>query len=180
MTGTLLHAGETQTLDDGYLSKLRTEAARNHPSAVAGIYEAQAAAHEARAVRLWSDSMLGAGFMGAEQMMRTDDGDVMIGLEQALPKPGMFAAERAKMDAMQRAEKENASASAIAAGAQAARAEFARITHVNPNVRAMREMAADANADARIAARERLPEVAVGAAIHTSKSCQEYRTARKS
>ena len=43
-----------------------------------------------------------------------------------------------------------------------ARAEIARIPHANPKVRAMREMAAAAQADTRIANRERLPEVAVG------------------
>jgi outer membrane protein TolC len=43
-----------------------------------------------------------------------------------------------------------------------ARSEIARIPHANPKVRAMREMAAAANADTRIADRERLPEVAVG------------------
>jgi outer membrane protein, heavy metal efflux system len=43
-----------------------------------------------------------------------------------------------------------------------ANAEVARIPHANPKVRAMTEMAAAANADTRIAHRERLPEVAVG------------------
>ena len=261
MAGTLLHAGESQTLDDGLLSRLRAEAAHNHPSAMAGKDRAMAAGHEARAVRLWNDPMFGIGFMGATEMMRMNDGDVMIGFEQALPKPGMFAAERAKMDAMQRAQTENASASTLDAGAQAARAaielaladesitlqqaqvdwlaamtenarqmaadpmasgtdalrmetelarerqmldaarrtregyartlnlvlgralespwpvlklpanpppvpvavaEVARIPHANPKVRAMREMVSAANADTRIADRERLPEIAVG------------------
>jgi outer membrane protein TolC len=43
-----------------------------------------------------------------------------------------------------------------------AAAEIARIPHANPKVRAMREMANAAQADTRIADRERLPEVAVG------------------
>jgi outer membrane protein TolC len=261
LTGTLLHAGEPRFLDEGYLSELRGEAARNHPAALAGKARASAASHEARAVRLWNDPMLGVGFMGAQQMMRADEGDVMIGLELALPKPGMFAAERAKMEAMQRAEVENATSNKNDAGAQAARAaielaladesvalqqaqvnwlsamaknarqmaadpmgggtdalrmetelareqlmldaarrtrdgyaqslnlmlgrsidspwpvlrlpvdpppvpvasaEVARIPYVNPKVRAMREMTSAANADARIADRERLPQVAVG------------------
>jgi outer membrane protein TolC len=261
VAGGLLHAAESRQLDDGFLSGLRHEAARNHPSAVAGKNRAQAAAHEARGVRLWNDPMLGLGFMGATEMMRMDDGDVMIGFEQALPKPGMFAAERAKMEAMRRAEAENSVSSADAAGAEAAKAaielaladesitlqhaqvdwmaatvenakqmaadpmgnstdalrmetelakekqmlaaarrnregfarllnitlgrpldspwpvlklpaepppvpvakaEVARIPHANPKVRSMKEMAAAANADTRIADRERLPEVAVG------------------
>lgn len=261
VAGSLLHAGESRLLNDGLLSEVRAEAARAHPSAVAGKHRAQAAAHEARGVRLWNDPMFGIGFMGANEMMRMDDGDVMVGFEQALPKPGMFAAERSKMEAMQRAEFENSGGAALAAGAEAARAaielaladesitlqqaqidwmtkmvenarqmaadpmgsstdalrmetelakeqqmldaarrsresyarmlnitlgrpldspwpvlklpaapppvplakaEVARIPHANPKVRSMKEMAAAANADTRIADRERLPEVAVG------------------
>jgi outer membrane protein TolC len=261
VAGGLLHAAESRLLNDGLLSEVRSEAARAHPSAIAGKYKAQAAAHVARGVRLWNDPMLGVGFMGAEQMMRADDGDVMIGFEQALPKPGMFAAERAKMEAMRRAEIENSGNAALTAGAEAARAaielaladesitlqkaqidwmtaivenarqmaadpmgsstdalrmetelakeqqmldaarrsregyarllnitlgrpldapwpalklpaspppvpvataEVARIPYANPKVRSMKEMAAAANADTRIADRERLPEIAVG------------------
>ncbi len=261
VTGSLLHAGETQRLNDDFLSRIRSEAARTHPSAVAGKHLATAAAHDARAVRLWNDPMVGLGFMAAEKMMRMDDGDIMVGLEQALPKPGMFDAERRKMAAMGRAEVQNARTSSLAAGAEAARAaielaltdesislqqaqitwltamtenarqmaadpmgsstdalrmetelakeqqmldaarrsregyaqklnlalgrsldspwpvlklpatppavplaraEIARIPHANPKVRAMKEMAGAANAEVRIADRERLPEVAVG------------------
>ena len=261
VAGSLLHAGETQRLNDDFLSRIRSEAARTHPSAVAGKHLATAAAHDARAVRLWNDPMVGLGFMAAEKMMRRDDGDIMVGLEQALPKPGMFDAERRKMEAMGRADVQNARTSSLAAGAEAARAaielaladesvslqqaqitwltamtenarqmaadpmasstdalrmetelakerqmldaarrsregyaqklnlalgrsldspwpalelpatppavplaqaEIARIPHANPKVRAMKEMAGAANAETRIADRERLPEVAVG------------------
>jgi outer membrane protein TolC len=261
VAGSLLHAGETQVLTDGFLANVRSEAARTHPSAIAGKHKAAAALHDARSVRLWNDPMAGLGFMAAEKMMRADDGDIMVGIEQALPKPGMFAAERRKMEAMGRAETENARTSSLAAGAEAARAaielaladesitlqqeqlnwltamtenarqmaadpmgsstdalrmetelarenqmlaaarriregyagklnlalgrpldspwpalklpatpppvpiakaEIARIPHANPKVRAMKEMAGAANAEARIADRERLPEVAVG------------------
>lgn len=256
-----LVAGESRLLDRPLLSRLRLEAANKHPSAETGKHLAAAAGHEARAVRLWDDPMVGLGFMGAQEMMRADDGDVMVGFEQALPKPGMFDAERRRMEAMRRAEVENAGNAALVAGAEAARAaielaladesiglqqaqiewmtamvenakqmaadpmgsgtdalrmetelakeqqmldaarrsregfarklnltlgrplesgwpalklpatappvpiaraEIARIPHANPKVRAMREMAAAANAETRIADRERLPEVAVG------------------
>jgi outer membrane protein, heavy metal efflux system len=275
VTGGLLHAGESRLLNDGLLSGLRSEAARAHPSAVAGKYKAQAAAHEARGVRLWNDPMIDIGFMDAEEMMQMDDGDVMIGFEQALPKPGMFAAERRKMEAMQRAEIENAGNAALAAGAEAAKAaielaladesialqqtqiewmsamvenakqmaadpmgsstdalrmeteqakeqqmldaarrsregyarllnitlgrpldspwpvlklpaapppvpvanaEVARIPHANPKVRSMREMVAAANADSRIADRERLPEVAVGVETRIYSETREIRS----
>lgn len=261
VAGSLLRAAETQLLNDALLSKLRSEAARSHPSAVAGKYKAKAAAHDARSVRLWNDPMIGVGFMGASQMMRADEGDIMIGFEQALPKPGMFDAERRKMEAMRRAGQEVSRGSADAAGAEAAKsaielaladesislqqaqiewmtamvenarqmaadpmgsstdalrmetelakeqqmleaarrsregfakklnltlgrplespwpglklpaapppvpiatAEIARIPHANPKVRSMKEMASAANAETRMADRERLPEVAVG------------------
>ena len=262
VAGGLLHGGESRLLDDGLLSNVRSEAARAHPSAVAGIHKVRAAAHEARAVRLWNDPMIGLGFMAADQMMRANDGDVMIGFEQALPKPGMFEAKRRAAEAMGRAETEssehrprspperrppappsnsrspmNRSASSrnrshwLAAMAENARqmtadpmgsgtdalrmetelakeqqmldaarrnrvsyaqrlnltlgrpletpwpvlklpvdpppvpvaaAEVARIPHANPKVRAMREMAAAANAETRMADRERLPEISVG------------------
>jgi len=68
VAGGLLHAGESRLLNDGLLAELRSEAARAHPSAVAGKHKALAAAHEARGVRLWNDPMVGVGFMGAEQM----------------------------------------------------------------------------------------------------------------
>ncbi len=122
VAGSLLHAAETRILTDELLASVRSEAARNHPSATAGKHKAQAAAHEVRGVRLWNDPMFGVGFMGASQIMRMDDGDVMVGFEQALPKPGMFAAERAKMEAMQRAEIQNSGNAALTSGAEAARA----------------------------------------------------------
>jgi len=122
VAGSLLHAGETRLLEEGFLSKLRSEAALNHPSAVAGQYRAAAATRDARSVRLWNDPMVGFGFMAADEMMQMDEGDLMFGIEQALPKPGMFDAERRKMEAMGRAETENARSSSIAAGAEAARA----------------------------------------------------------
>lgn len=122
VAGSPLHAGESQLLNDALLTRLRSEAARAHPAAMAGKSKARAAAQDARSVRLWNDPMAGIGFMGASRMMRMDDGDVMIGLEQTLPKPGMFEAERRRMEAMSRAASESALGSAQAAGAEAAKA----------------------------------------------------------
>jgi cobalt-zinc-cadmium efflux system outer membrane protein len=261
VAGSLLHAQESKLVDENFLSALRSEAARQHPSAVAARHKSTAAAQDTRSVRLWNDPMVGIGFMGASQMMRADDGDIMFGIEQALPKPGMFDAQRRKAEAMGRAESQNALTSALAVGAEGTRsaielaladesirlqqtqidwlaaivenarqmaadpmgtssdalrmdtelakekqmldaarrsregyaqklnltlgrpldshwptlklpatpppvpvaqAEIARIPHANPRVRAMREMAGAANAETRMADRERLPEIAVG------------------
>ncbi|MEX1114290.1 MAG: TolC family protein [Akkermansiaceae bacterium] len=261
VAGTLLRAQENQRVDRNFLSALRAEAARNHPAAIAGKYKAAAATQDSRSVRLWNDPMVGIGFMGASKMMRADDGDLMFGIEQALPKPGMFEAQRSKADAMGRAERQNSITASLAAGAEGTRsaievaladesirlqqsqidwltamvenarqmaadpmgsssdalrmetelakekqlldaarrtrdgyaqklnltlgrpldspwpalklpatpppvpvaqAEIARIPHANPRVRAMREMTGAANAETRMADRERLPEIAVG------------------
>jgi hypothetical protein len=157
VAGSFLHAQEARLLNHDFLSTLRKEAARTHPSAVAGKHLAAAAVHDARSIRLWEDPMVGLGFTIADNMMRMEDGDVLIGIEQTLPKPGMFDARRRKAEAMQRAAKENSRTPALAAAAEAA-----RIPQVNPKVRAMMEMAGAANAEARVADRERLPEVSVG------------------
>ncbi|HEX5789903.1 MAG TPA: TolC family protein, partial [Luteolibacter sp.] len=153
---TLLPAAENRLLDAALLGELRSEAARSHPAAIAGRHEAQAAAHEVRAVRLWMDPMVDIGFMAASKMMRIEDGDTMIGFEQALPRPGMFAAERSKMEAMRRASIQNAAAAANYAGALAAKAaielaladesitlEEARLAWMNEIAVNARQMAAD-------------------------------------
>lgn len=111
-----------QPLDDGFLTRLRAEASRTHPSAVAGKLRAAATAQDVRAVRLWDDPRFGFGFMAANRTMRADQGDVLIGVEQMLPKPGMFDAQRRKAEAMHRAEGENSRGAALAAGAEAAKA----------------------------------------------------------
>ena len=120
--GLLLQAQVSQTLDEGLLARLRAEASHTHPSAIAGQLRAAATARDVRAVRLWDDPRVGFGFMAANQAMRADLGDLTIGVEQMLPKPGMFDAQRRKADALHRAEGENSRGATLAAGAQAAKA----------------------------------------------------------
>ena len=122
LTAGLIHADETRLLDEGLLKQLRNEAAQSHPTAIAGKHQVKAAAHEVRAVRLWHDPMVDIGFMAASKMMQVEDGDTMIGFEQPLPRRGMFAAEREKMLAMQRAEIENSSNASLTAGTLAVKA----------------------------------------------------------
>lgn len=156
VAGTFLHGQESRVLNEAYLSALRREAGRTHPSSVAGKQLATAAGHDARAVRLWEDPMVGLGFMAAERMMRMDDGDVSIGIEQRLPKPGMFDAQRRKAEAMRRAATENSRTPALAAGAEAGRnaielaladesisLQQAQITWLTALVENARQMAAD-------------------------------------
>jgi outer membrane protein TolC len=57
-----------------------------------------------------------------------------------------------------------------------ARTEIARIPRANPKVRAMMEMAAAANAETRMADRERLPEISVGVDTSVYASSADFRS----
>ncbi len=78
--------------------------------------KATAAIQDIRSVRLWDDPMAGLMLMGAEKMMREDDGDIRLSIEQPLPRPGLYAANRAKAEAMSRAEAQNVRVSALSRG----------------------------------------------------------------
>jgi outer membrane protein TolC len=116
-----VEAQTSQTLDDGFLSRVRAEASRTHPAAVAANQRAAASGHDVRAIRLWDDPMIGLGFMAADTLMRADQGDLLFGVEQKLPKPGMFDAQRRKAEAMHRAEVEKSRGSALTTGEAAAK-----------------------------------------------------------
>ena len=116
-----LAAAEQRVTNEDFLRPLRAEASRKHPAAKAAELKAGAAAKDVRAVRLWDDPTVGLMLMGAEKKMRMDDGDIRLSLEQPLPRPGLFEANRSKADAMRRAENENAKTSALAAGSIAAK-----------------------------------------------------------
>ena len=121
VAGGLLQAGEPQLLNDVYLARLRVEASRGHPSAAAAQLRAAAAGQDVRAVRLWDDPMVGLGLMAAQKSMRADQGDIIVGVEQALPKPGMYDAKRRQAEAIHRAEEASFSAAALTVSAVAAR-----------------------------------------------------------
>jgi outer membrane protein, heavy metal efflux system len=126
LTGLLVAAGnltaaEPHIANEAYLASIRAEARRKHPAVKSAELKAGAAAHDVRAVRLWDDPMVGLMFMGAEKEMRMDDGDIRVMLEQPLPKPGLFQANRAKADAMRKAEVENSRTASLSAGAMAAK-----------------------------------------------------------
>ncbi len=122
LSALLVPALLAQPLDDGLLAQLRAEASRTHPSAVAAKLRAAATAQEVRAVRLWDDPRVGLGTMAANRTMRADLGDLTLGVEQMLPKPGLFDAQRRKAEATHRAEGENSRSATLAAAGQAAKA----------------------------------------------------------
>jgi outer membrane protein TolC len=121
VSGSLLHAEKPRLVDEKFLADLRSEAARQQPAPAAAALRTKAAASDIRSIRLWDDPMVGLSLMAANPGMRRNEGDVRISLEQPLPKPGLYAATRAKAEALQRASIENARSSRLESGAEAAR-----------------------------------------------------------
>lgn len=93
------HAQETRLLDAPFLDTLRAEVRTNHPSVAAAQARVLAAEAGVRAVRLWEDPMAGLGFMAADREMRMDDGDIMFGVEQMLPRRKLYEARKARAGA---------------------------------------------------------------------------------
>ncbi len=121
VAGSLLQAQEAKLVDERFLAALRTEAARNHPAANSAKFRAAAADRDIRGVRLWDDPSVGLSVMAAGREMRRDDGDLRLSLEQPLPKPGLYQANLAKVEALRRAEVANSRTSSLEVGAAAAK-----------------------------------------------------------
>lgn len=120
LVGTLIQAGESRLLDDTALATIRTESARQHPSAKAARNREAAANEDVRAVRLWDDPMVGLGFMAARRpQMRREEGNFQIGMEVPIPKPGLYQANLLKTEALQRVEAEKTRAARIESGTEA-------------------------------------------------------------
>jgi outer membrane protein TolC len=92
-------AQEPRLLDAPLLDALRNEVRTNHPSVAAAQARVLAAESGIRAVRLWEDPMAGLGFMAADREMRMDDGDIMFGVEQMLPRRKLYEARKARAGA---------------------------------------------------------------------------------
>src|SRR5688572_14579334 len=89
-------ASEVRVIDAAYLDALRSEVQTNHPSVAAAKERMLAAEAGIRAVRRWEDPEAGVGFMAAEREMRAEDGDLMFGVDQMLPRRKLFGALKAK------------------------------------------------------------------------------------
>jgi outer membrane protein TolC len=120
LAGTLAHAAETRLLDDAALDSIRTRAAHQHPATTAAKDRGSAADQDVRAVRLWDDPMVGIGFMAARRpQMRREEGDLQIGMEIPIPKPGLYQANLLKTEALRRVETEKTRAARISSGTEA-------------------------------------------------------------
>ncbi len=87
-----------------YIHRLVGEAAASHPSVEAAEARSRAATAAIGAVRLWEDPELGLGTRAASREMRMDEGDIMVGLDQMLPRKGLFRAEKRRATAEQQAQ----------------------------------------------------------------------------
>lgn len=87
-----------------YIKRLIGEAVASHPSVEAAEARSQAATSAISAVRLWEDPQLGLGATAARRSMRMDDGDIMVGLDQMLPRKGLFRAEKRRATAEQQVQ----------------------------------------------------------------------------
>jgi outer membrane protein TolC len=77
------------------LNQYAEEARTNNAALWAARARIKAAEENARSIPLWRDPELMAGGMGAETMMRMEDGDIIYGAEQMLPVFGKEKAARA-------------------------------------------------------------------------------------
>jgi outer membrane protein TolC len=87
------------TATPAFIERLVNEAVTTHPKAQAAQERANAARAAIGMVRLWQDPQAGLGFMAARQSMRQDDGDIVAGVEQMLPRAGLYKAEKRKAEA---------------------------------------------------------------------------------
>ncbi len=96
-----LSNGETNALrvTPALLGLLSEEMRTNLPAIKAAEARWEAARAGVKAVRVWEDPTVRAGFMFADVGMRADEGDIIYGLEQKLPLWGKPKLERALAEA---------------------------------------------------------------------------------
>ncbi len=76
------------------ISRLAQEAVATHPSIEAARARTEAAISAIGAIRLWQDPQLGLGTLFASQMNRQGNGDITVSLDQMLPRPKLYRAEK--------------------------------------------------------------------------------------
>mgnify|MGYP002623756074 CR=1 FL=1 len=77
-----------------FVNQLADEAQTNNPSLRAAEARVQAASQHEKTIRTWEDPTARFGVMPAEESMRAEDGDLIYGVEQALPVFGKPQAAR--------------------------------------------------------------------------------------
>ncbi len=90
-----------------YINQLSEEMRTNNPGLRSAQAQVRAADAGVRAVRTWEDPMLNVGGMGANSMMREQEGDMIYGVEQKLPLFGKPRLARAMAQAEAATEQAN-------------------------------------------------------------------------
>ncbi len=88
-----------------FIQRLVREAAATHPSVQAAEARTQAASAAIGAIRLWEDPQLGLGVLFASNINRQGNGDIAVGIDQMLPRRGLYRAEKSRAVAEQLAQK---------------------------------------------------------------------------
>lgn len=87
-----------------FIARLVREAVTIHPSVEAANARTQAASAAIGSIRLWEDPQLGLGTLFASQMNRQGQGDIIAGIEQMLPRPKLYQAEKRRAMAEQQVQ----------------------------------------------------------------------------
>jgi outer membrane protein TolC len=82
------------TVTSAWIGRLALEAVSAHPSMQAARARTEAATAAIGAIRLWQDPQLGLGTLFASQMSRQGNGDISVGIDQMLPRPKLYQAEK--------------------------------------------------------------------------------------
>lgn len=91
----------TATATPPFINRLIAEAIRTHPTMEAAKARTEAAVAAVGAVRLWEDPQLGLGTLFASQVNRQGNGDMSVGIDQMLPRRGLYQAEKRRAIAEQ-------------------------------------------------------------------------------
>ncbi|MES2595756.1 MAG: TolC family protein [Verrucomicrobiota bacterium] len=94
-------AADSTPATPALIQRLAKEAATTHPSVQAAAARTQAAASAIGTIRLWEDPQLGLGVLFASNMNRQGNGDIGAGIDQMLPRRGLFRAEKNRAAAEQ-------------------------------------------------------------------------------
>ena len=85
---------EAVELTPVYINELAEQMRTNNPGLRAAAQRLEAAVANQGSVKVWEDPVTKFGVMGATEMMRANDGDLLYGVEQMLPLFGRAAAEK--------------------------------------------------------------------------------------
>ncbi|MDI1310537.1 TolC family protein [Prosthecobacter sp.] len=99
-----LAAEDSGAASPAFIRRLVREAEASHPSVQAAAARSQAAASAIGAIRLWEDPQLGLGTLFASNVNRQGNGDISVGIDQMLPRRGLYRAEKSRALAEQQAQ----------------------------------------------------------------------------